>query len=47
MTENDDEQPNLSTKMDTFEERLSTLESTMDVVIQELKKILLKLDDRA
>ena len=41
-----DEQPNMSARMDTFEGRLSTLESTMDVVIQELKKISLKLDDQ-
>jgi len=32
--------------MDTFEERLNTLESIMDIVVQELKKISLELDDR-
>jgi len=36
----------MSTRMDTFEGRLSTLESTMNVVVQELKKISLKLDDQ-
>ena len=36
----------MSTMMDTFEGRLSTLESTMNVVVQELKKISLKLDDQ-
>jgi len=42
---NDDEQPNLSTRMDNFEGRLITLESTMHVVVQKLKNISLKLDD--
>ena len=46
MAKNDDEQPNVSTKMDTFEGRLSTLESTMEFVVQKLKKISLRLDDR-
>ena len=45
MARNDDEQPNLSARVDTFEGRLNTLESIMDVVVQELK-ISLKLDDR-
>jgi len=46
MARNDDEQPNMSTRMDTFKGRLNTLESITDVVVQELKKISLKLDDR-
>jgi len=45
MVRNNDEQPNLSIRMVTFEGRLSIFESTMDVVVQKLKKISLKLDD--
>jgi len=39
MARNDDKQPNLSTRMDTFEERLNTLESTIKVMVQELNNI--------
>ena len=46
MATDNDEQPNLSTMMDTFKGRLCTHKSTMNVVVQELKNISHKLDDR-
>jgi len=39
MAINDDERPNLSARVGTVEGRLSTLEITMDNMVQEIKRL--------
>jgi len=46
MVRDDDDSQNLSAWVVTVEERLNTLESILKLVIQELKKLSLKIDDR-
>ena len=46
MARYDDDQFSLSTRVDVVEGRLGSLEATMDIMVQELKKISLKFDDR-
>ena len=43
----DDEQSSLSMKVGAIEGRLGVLESTMGSMIQEIKKLYLKIDDRS
>jgi len=45
MAGNGDKSQSLSSKRGTIEERVSTLDITLDVVVQELKKLSLKIDD--
>ena len=46
MAGDDDESQSLLAKRGTIEERVSALETILDVVIQELKKLSHKIDDR-
>ena len=47
MVGDNDEQYNLSMRVGTVEERLDALESTINSMVQEIKKLSLKLDDRS
>ena len=46
MVGNDDEQPSLSIRVCTVEGRLGAFESTIDSMVQEIKRLSLKFDDR-
>ena len=43
---NDDERPSLSARAGIVEGRLSALEATMDSMMQEIKRLSLKIDDQ-